>query len=221
VTIRIGVTGTDTGVGKTVVACAIIGALREAGMRVAAMKPVESGGTSDADALWRAAGKIFPMEMVCPIALAEPLAPLLAARRANSVIDPHLLDSAFARLSSDADAIVVEGAGGLLVPITTGESYATLFRRWDLDLVIVAANRLGVLNHTLLTVRAAREHGLRVRAVALNSITSQADGLAESTNLAMLRELLPDVNVVPFPYVAEDGVLPKISFDSPGFTNVA
>jgi dethiobiotin synthetase len=219
--IRIGVTGTDTGVGKTVVSCAIIAALRDAKMRVAAMKPIESGGTLDAEQLWRATGMVFPMDLVCPVSLAEPLAPLLASRRGNAEIDLAVLDAAFAQLSCDADAIVVEGAGGLLVPITREESYATLFGRWNLDLVIVAANRLGVLNHTLLTVHAAREYGLRVRVVVLNTISDRPDGLAESTNLAMLRELLPDVSVLPFPYAGNNDALPKISLNCPGFDNVA
>ena len=219
--IRIGVTGTDTGVGKTVITRAIVAALRDDGRRVAAMKPVESGGTEDAEQLWRAAGMSHPMELVCPVSLAEPLAPLLAARRAEIDVDLRAIDAAFARLSAVSDAIVVEGAGGLLVPITMHESFATLFRRWELDVVIVAANRLGVLNHTLLSVAAAREHGLRVRAVVLNTISDEPQGLAESTNLEMLRELLPAMNVLPFPRAIHNEALPELSLKSLGFDDAA
>lgn len=215
--IRLGVTGTDTGVGKTVITCALIAALRERTNRVAAMKPVESGGTLDAEQLWRATGAVHSMRMVCPVSLADPVAPLLAARRSNTRVDLTVIDQAFAQLSAQSDAIVVEGAGGLLVPITEAESFATLFSRWDLDLIIVAANRLGVLNHTMLTVRVAREHGLSVRAVVLNTISGLPPGIAETTNFEMLRELLPDVRIVPYAFAGDCDVMPKLSLTSLGF----
>lgn len=205
--IQIGITGTDTGVGKTVVAAAIITVLRERGLRVAPMKPVESGADarspdamSDAATLLQAAGGGYPMELVRPVLLAEPLAPFMAARRAGTAINTRLLDDAFHALQRDADAIVVEGAGGLLVPITERESFATLFARWSLELVIVTANRLGAINHTLLTVQAARAHGLTVRGVVLNFILSGTPDLAVSTNPGALRELLGETPLVTFPY---------------------
>jgi dethiobiotin synthetase len=217
--IRIGVTGTDTGIGKTVVSRAIIAAMRNGGRRVAAMKPVESGGTEDAESLWRAAGMSYPMELVCPVSLAEPLAPLVAARRANTPIDLGAIDGAFEKLCADSDAIVVEGAGGLLVPITEDESFATLFHRWDLELVIVAPNRLGTINHTLLTVLAARKYGLRIRAIVLNTICGQPDGTPERTNLGLLRELLPDIRIIPFAVTRTPDDASNISLTSLGFDN--
>ncbi len=214
--IGIGVTGTDTGIGKTIVSRSIVAALRGSFARVAAMKPVESGGTEDAESLWRATGMVYPMERVGPVSLAEPLAPLVAARRANTPVDLGVIDDAFERLCADSDAIIVEGAGGLLVPITEDESYATLFRRWRLDLVIVAPNRLGTVNHTLLTVRAAREFGIRIRAVVLNTITDQPDGMPERTNLGLLRELLPNIRVIPFAYTLAPDDASNISLTSLG-----
>ena len=219
--IRIGVTGTDTGIGKTVVSCSIIAAMRARGLRVAAMKPVESGGTEDAESLWRATGMSHPMELVCPVSLAEPLAPLVAARRANTPIDLGAIDSAFETLCTDSDAIVVEGAGGLLVPLTEDESFATLFGRWDLELVIVAPNRLGTINHTLLTVLAARKYGLRIRAIVLNTITDQPDGIPERTNPGLLRELLPDIRVIPFAFTRAPDDASNISLTNLGFDNAA
>jgi dethiobiotin synthetase len=219
--IRIGVTGTDTGIGKTVVSCSIIAAMRARGLRVAAMKPVESGGTEDAESLWRATGMSHPMELVCPVSLAEPLAPLVAARRANTPIDLSAIDSAFEKLSIDSDVIVVEGAGGLLVPLTEDESFATLFGRWDLELVIVAPNRLGTINHTLLTVLAARKYGLRIRAIVLNTITDQPDGIPERMNPGVLRELLPDIRVVPFAFTRTPDDASNISLTNLGFDNAA
>jgi len=198
--IRLGVTGTDTGVGKTVIATALVGLLRGQGLRVAAMKPVETGVVpgvpSDAERLRAAAGDVDPLRDVCPVTFAEPLAPLVAAQRARRVVDLDALEIAFARLTRDRDAIVVEGAGGLLVPLTAQLSYADLFARWRLDVVIVAENRLGALNHTLLTVSAARSAGLRVRGVVLNSTGAREHDLAMETNLASLRELLPHVPVM-------------------------
>jgi dethiobiotin synthetase len=217
--ISIGVTGTDTGIGKTIVTRSIVAALRGRYARVAAMKPVESGGTEDAESLWRATGMAYPMKHVGPVTLADPLAPLVAARRAETPVDLDVIDDAFGLLCADSDAIVVEGAGGLLVPITEDESFATLFRRWRLELVIVAPNRLGTVNHTLLTVRAAREFGLRIRAVVLNTITDQPDGLPERTNLELLRELLPNIRVIPFAFTRTPDDASNISLTSLGFDN--
>ena len=215
--IRLGVTGTDTGVGKTVVSRSIVASLRSRFERVAAMKPVESGGTEDAESLWRATGMAHPMELVCPVSLADPLAPLVAARRANTSVDLRVIDGAFEKLCAGSDAIVVEGAGGLLVPITEDESFASLFGRWDLDLVIVAPNRLGTINHTLLTVLAAQKYGLRIRAIVLNTITDQPDGTAERTNLGLLRELLPNIRVIPFAFTRMPDDPSNISLTSLGF----
>lgn len=215
--IRIGVTGTDTGVGKTVVSCAIVAGMRKSIARVAAMKPIESGGCGDAECLQRATAMMYPMRLVCPMSFVEPLAPMVAAQRANIDVDLQILQAAFNEMCATSDAVVVEGAGGLLVPITDTESFATLFRRWDLDIVVVAANRLGVINHTLLTVRAAREVGLRVRAVVLNSPAGDPQGVAELTNLALLRELLPDIAVIPFAFTGRPDNPPHISLSNLGF----
>ncbi len=206
--LKLGVTGTDTGVGKTVIAAALTARLRSQGLRVAAMKPVETGvadgaGPPDATALRAASGGADPIDAVSPVVFADPLAPAVAAEREGRPIDIVALDAAFERLCRDRDAIVVEGAGGLLVPLAPGVAYDTLFRRWGLDLVIVAANRLGVINHTLLTVRAAEQAGLRVRAIILNELrTAREAAVAERSNLSALRRLLPAHRVLSFPYVA-------------------
>jgi len=199
--LRLGITGTDTGVGKTLVACAIAAALRESGHRVGVMKPIESGGSDDGERLRAAAGARHPIQLVRPVAYEEPAAPLVAGRRAQQRVDTDLLDRALAAVERDSDALVVEGAGGLLVPLTETESFATLFARWRLELVIVAANRLGVLNHTLLTVESARAHGLTVRAVVLNTVSADQPGVAERTNEAVLKELLRVVPVLRVPYL--------------------
>ncbi len=181
------------------------------------MKPIESGGYADAECLQRATAMMYPMRLVCPISFVEPLAPMVAAQRANVDVDLQILHAAFDEMCATSDSIIVEGAGGLLVPITGTESFATLFRRWDLDIVVVAANRLGAINHTLLTVRAAREIGLRVRAVVLNSPCGDPKDLAELTNLALLQELLPDITVTPFAFSERPDNPPHISLSNLGF----
>lgn len=205
--IRLGVTGTDTGVGKTVIAVALVALLRRRGLRVAAMKPVETGvlpgAPSDAARLRAAAGGKDRPGDVCPVSYAEPLAPLVAAARAARPVDLAALDAALGRLASQRDAIIVEGAGGLLVPLTQQVSYAELFARWRLGLVVVAANRLGAINHVLLTVQAARAAGLRVRAVILNAVSGAAPDAAAQTNGATLAQLLPSVPVLSWPWLTD------------------
>jgi dethiobiotin synthetase len=208
--IRFGITGTDTGVGKTVVACALIAALRDRGLSVAAMKPVETGvdgEPADARLLCDAAGSGDTLDDVCPERFAEPLAPWVAARRAGRIIALAKLEAARTRLESGRDALVVEGAGGLLVPIADGIAYDMLFRRWRLECIVVAANRLGAVNHTLLTVRAALSAGLRVRAVVLNTVSAEAPTVAEQTNLDTIRRFVPEANVLSFPHKGGAGVL--------------
>jgi dethiobiotin synthetase len=189
-------------VGKTVVASAIIAAMRTAGARVAPMKPVGRAGDGDAEQLLRACGIAYPMQIVQPVAFPDAAVPLVAARRARAPIDVAALDRAFSELCSMSDAVVVEDSGGLLAPITETESFATLFRRWGLDIVIVAPNRIGTVGHALMTARIAETHGLRVRAVVLTTLTRERGGTAERTNQALLKELMLTVPVLRFPYTA-------------------
>jgi dethiobiotin synthetase len=207
--IRIGVTGTDTAVGKTYLSTVLLALLRRKGLNVAAMKPVESGverddPASDAARLRDAAGAQDPLERVRPILISEPLAPWVALSRAGGGVDLNALDDAFHALCEGRDAILVEGAGGLLVPLTRDLAYDGLFVGWGLDLVVVAGNRRGTLNHTMLTVRAAHDAGLRVRGVILNALGPDRNGIAERTNLEALTELLEPVPVLPFPWIRKD-----------------
>jgi len=210
------VTATDTGMGKTVVAAALAAALVRRGLHVGVLKPVETGvpvGTEPPDAalLHAAAGAHGDLAVVAPLRFVEPLAPLVAAERAGRRIELGELDAALARASIGTDAMIVEGAGGLLVPIAEHVTYATLFHRWHLGLIVVAANRLGVLNHVLLTVQAAESAGLRVRAIVLNRITAEPPDLAATTNAAVLRRLLPGHRVLAFPYLPDPRHIPSLA----------
>jgi dethiobiotin synthetase len=192
--IRIGVTGTDTGIGKTVVTCALATALRRRGLRVAAMKPVETGAAfndpeRDGYRLRAASEDDRPLALTAPVAFPDPVAPLVAARHAGTPIDLDQLDRAVRDASRDCDALLVEGAGGLLVPITDRVSYDALFLRWRLGLVVVAANRLGVINHVRLTLAAARAAGLAVCAVVLNELTTNPLDQSIADNAHVIAEL--------------------------------
>ncbi|MFZ5862270.1 MAG: dethiobiotin synthase [Nitrospirota bacterium] len=197
------VVGTDTGVGKTTVAAGLAWALRRRGIDVGVMKPVETGVRtergSDADQLRRAAGVGDPIEDIRPYRFSAPLAPLVAARRERARISLPAITRGYARLARRHDVIVVEGAGGLMVPLTTTHTTLDLAERLDLPLLLVIGNRLGAINHALLTVYAARARGLAVLGGVVNHLTPATD-LAVRTNPGVLRERLdvPRWVVLPF-----------------------
>jgi len=194
------VTGTDTGVGKTFVACALAHALRAAGRSVAVLKPVETGVTDlpeDAVALREAAADPAPLDEICPYRLRAPLAPSVAARLEHATIDLARLEALVRRRLDAADVLIVEGAGGLLVPIADSVTYADLAARLRLPVLIVAANRLGTVNHCALTARVARDMGLDVLGIVLSqpaarqdeSAATNADTIAALTGVPILGAL--------------------------------
>lgn len=184
------VTGTDTGVGKTVVACALAAALRGRGLDVGAMKPIETGvgraGPLDALALRRAAGADDPLDDVCPLRFALPAAPTVAAAREGRRIDLRAVARAFRRLAARHDLVVVEGAGGLLAPAATGMTMADLAERLGLPLVLVTRAALGTINHTRLALEAAERRGLRLAGVVVSHGPRRIPP-ADALNLAALR----------------------------------
>lgn len=172
------VTGTDTDVGKTYVACALAHALRRAGRRVAVAKPVETGVADepeDARRLKEAAGDDAPLGDICPLRFRAPLAPTAAARLERRSIDVDGLVAWLEERRRTADVLLVEGAGGLLVPLSGTVTYADLAARCGLPVLIVAANRLGTVNHTALTARVAAAAGLDVRGFVLSRPTAAID----------------------------------------------
>jgi len=210
------VTGTDTGVGKTVVACALIAALRERGLKVGAMKPIETGvgadGPLDAIALQAAAGGSDPLDVVCPQQFALPAAPNVAARAEHREVDLARIDAAFARVKSDRDCVIVEGAGGLLVPIGPAFTMAELARRLDLPLLVVARASLGTINHTCLTLEVAASGGLRVLGVVISHAAGPLSA-ADGSNLAGLKEILGDQLVGEIPPLGPAQPAPSAAID--------
>lgn len=187
------VTGTDTGVGKTVVATAIVAALAARGLRVAAVKPVvtgldepEPGRPLDHELLAAAAG--VPPEQVTALTFGPAVSPHLAAELAGVSVDPAQLVAAALAAADGADVVVGEGAGGLLVPITGVYLMRDYARDLGLPLVIAARPGLGTINHSLLTVEAARAAGLSVLAVVLTPWPGEPDAVARS-NRATISEL--------------------------------
>jgi dethiobiotin synthetase len=208
---RLAVTGTDTGIGKTVVACALASLARERGMRVGAMKPLESGIddrpvgddglASDAERLRRACGSVDALRDVRPYVLREPLAPMIAAQRAGVSVSIDELERARLVLERDRELLLVEGAGGLMVPITPSLNYLDLFARWECELLLVAGNRLGVLNHVLLTLRAAESVGIPIAGIVLTAMSPRDASVAEATNYDALRQLVPSIPLYRFPWI--------------------
>jgi dethiobiotin synthetase len=184
------VTGTDTDVGKTFVAAGLAAALARRGVDVGVMKPVASGavrGTSPDARILRSAARVDdPLSLINPICLAPPLAPSVAARLSRRRIDLGLVWSAFRRLRARHACLVVEGIGGLMVPIRDRYPVARLVRRLGLPLLVVTRPSLGTLNHTALTVEIARRFGLRVLGLVINHSRPGPIGLAERTNKAAL-----------------------------------
>ena len=197
------VTGTGTDVGKTVVAAAICAALRARGERVAAFKPVVSGTEERADPDWppdhellAAASGEDPAD-VAPAVFAAPLSPHLAAELAGEPLDPGLLRGAFDARAAEAETVVVEGVGGLLVPLTRDYLVRDLAVDLGLPLVVAAPPGLGTINHTLLTLEAARTAGLRVAGVVLTPWPETPSAMEEDNRATIAR--LGDLDVATLP----------------------
>ncbi len=205
--LRLAVTGTDTGVGKTIVAAALLTMLRRDGLSVGVMKPVgaeRAGGdeVSDADLLLAASGGSDGLDDVGALVR-------LGTRTADGpVLEPAVgsvvshLDAAFARVATGRDTVIVEDPGGLLLPVAPGISFDRLARRWNLELLVVAADRPGLVSHLLLVARAAREAGLRVRGVVINELYADRSGELEDTTTEALADALPGVPIFRFPFLA-------------------
>jgi dethiobiotin synthetase len=185
------VTGTDTGVGKTFVTCAVAHALRARGRRVSVMKPIETGvdgEPEDAVRLRAAAADPAPLDVICPYRFRAPLAPAVAARAENRHVDVEHLIQLVRERAAAADVLLIEGAGGLLVPIDGLVTFADLAATCALPVLIVAANRLGTVNHTALTARVAAAAGLAVRGFVLSQPEARTDE-SGATNAAEISRL--------------------------------
>jgi dethiobiotin synthetase len=173
------VTGTDTGVGKTEVACALLRVARAGGLDAVGMKPAQSGATdgepTDAERLLAACDGVEPLEAICPYVLGAPLAPAVAARLEGREVSLARIVGAARALAARHAAVLVEGAGGLLVPLTERETYAELAAALGLPVLVVARAGLGTINHTALTVEALRARGVAIAGIVLNRTAAEDD----------------------------------------------
>jgi dethiobiotin synthetase len=197
------ITGTDTHVGKTFIGALLVKELMKRHRRVGVYKPVASGCANtndhllsdDALALWQAAGQPLTLEHVCPQRFAAPLAPYLAARAEGKEIDTQLLFSALQHWQVHSDFVVVEGAGGLLSPMTLDLFNAQLAVKIGYPLIIVAQNKIGVMNQVLQTCFVAKHSELRIAGVILNHAIQEQDASLLS-NSTELRHFMPAIPIL-------------------------
>ena len=196
------VTGTDTGVGKTVVTAAIAWNLTQAGKRVALMKPVQTGtivsGPTDIEFVQKVLGADYSLDVSCPYMFSDPVAPLVASMLVGERIDIKKIKDSYSRLSSDNDFVIVEGAGGLLVPILEDYFMSDLALDLDLPVLIVTRPNLGTLNHTFLTLESAKKRGLDVAGIVISNFPWDP-GLPEQTNPELIFSMTGDniLGVIP------------------------
>ena len=189
------ITGTDTGVGKTVVACAILRALTGAGLRAVGMKPVASGiaagaaRNADVDALAAAGNVSVELSLTNPYAFAPAISPHLASRRSATIIDLQRIAAAYRELAARAERIVVEGAGGALAPLDERLDMLDIARGLSVPVLLVVGLRLGCINHALLSAHAIRARGLILAGWVANSVDPAME--ARNDNIATLEQRLP------------------------------
>jgi len=202
------ITGTDTDVGKTVVTAGLLATLRERGYDIGLMKPFQTDFIEDGERLLSPdlefVLKFVDLEtdydLMNPIRLREPLAPSVAAEVEGVKIDLTKVDRAYEELLELHQAIIVEGAGGLMVPLAKNFLTPDLVKRFELPIIIVARPNLGTINHTVLTVKVARQLGIEVLGVIINGFKAAEAGIAEKTNPEVIAELadVPILGIVPY-----------------------
>ena len=206
------VTGTDTGVGKTLVASAIVAWLRSRGRSVGVYKPVETGcrrvgeelAGEDVDKLLAAGGSGQQRATASSYLFELPAAPLVAAEAAGQRIDPDRLAADLDQVARRFDRVVVEGAGGLLVPIADGYTYLDLAKRLDLSVLVVVGSQLGCINHALLTLGTLEAAGVSVHGYIVNTLTAEsAAGSTAAENRRAIGRFTKANDLGVFPFITE------------------
>lgn len=202
------ITGTDTGVGKTIVAGGIANLLHRQGHRVGVFKPVASGCTSQYEGLVNADANFlracshcdFPLSVISPVGYVSPAAPVVCEEHENRVVDLGSIAEAYRKICAKSEIMIVEGIGGVRVPISFGVDVLDLMKQFDLPVVIVTRPNLGTINHTLLTIDAVRSAGLDPAGVVISGYDAANSGLAEETLPGILEEWgqVPVLSIVPY-----------------------
>ena len=219
------ITGTDTGVGKTVIAGALILIIKHMGCRVCGMKPIETGCMKSENVVQKAESRVkdtllIPadgmflkeiadmddsIDVITPIRFEKPLAPFPASEIEGIPVDIDKIKKAFESLLKKYDMVVVEGIGGLLVPLKRDYFVLDLVKQFGLPIIIVSRPGLGTINHTLLTVNYAMKEGLNVAGIIMNYSQSPEKTLAEETNPKVIRQISPVPIIGIFPYLEDLG----------------
>jgi dethiobiotin synthetase len=201
------ITGTDTNVGKTYLTCLLLRALRAAGLDAVGFKPICCGDRDDAQALLDASlegraharppapSSPLTLEQINPVFYPTPVAPFAAAQLANRPVDLPAIQSAYQSLAASHDLVLVEGVGGWEVPLSENQTVADLATMLNLPVLLVVANRLGALNHTLLTAKAIRDRSLPLKGLILNHLEDELD-TATISNPQILRQTLPHTPIL-------------------------
>lgn len=213
-------TGTDTGVGKTVVSAALANWFGRRGIRVGVCKPIATGCerrreglvSEDAEFLAHCANARQPLDLVCPQRYAEPLAPAVAAQRANQPVDWTVVQRAMDLIAQESDRMVIEGVGGVMVPLDDRHTVLDLMIWLGLPAVVVARASLGTINHTLLTIQALRKASIQIAGVVINGYPAESPGLAEETNPKVIERwgkvkilcILPQIQQLQMPHLSAD-----------------
>lgn len=215
------VTGTDTGVGKTFVTSALAEIWHRGGAKIGAYKPAASGCDFDAagnptwgdvDSLHAALDGAVPKSRICPQCFAAPLAPPIAAEQEGRRVDDALLLSGAAWWQSRTELLLVEGAGGLLAPLSETQSNADLAVSLNFPVLIVARAGLGTINHTLLTVEAAQRRGLHVVGIVLNAAQPASSDQSVQSNPTQLAKRCTVPILAVFPHFNERDLLQYPAF---------
>ena len=200
------ITATDTGVGKTVVTAALALCLKQRGLRVAVMKPIETGCSkekpfdSDAERLRTAIETDLPLDLVSPYRLSAPLAPLDAARAAGVTIEMDHIKSAFHTLSNDQDCVLIEGVGGLMVPLSEKMDVRDMITSLRLPALVVGHTALGGINHALLTIEVLRQRAIPVVGILLNQLLPMPNHEQTESTVNLIRERSGVPVYGPIPY---------------------
>src|SRR3989304_9141697 len=202
------ITGTDTGVGKTFIATGIASALKRQGINVGVMKPAHTGckvkngllSPSDSITLAMAAAVNDPMDLITPYMFKEPVAPYIAAKENNKRINPARIIKSFERLCKRHDYMVVEGIGGVLVPITRDFYVADLIKIFNIPALIVTRPGLGTINHTMLTINCLMERKIPIKGIVINYSSKGKAIPAEKSCVKTIKRLsdIPVMGIIPY-----------------------
>jgi dethiobiotin synthetase len=201
------VTGTDTGVGKTLLTALLLHHLRQTGVHALAMKPFCSGGLADVRLLQSLQPDELSDREMNPYVFKQPIAPLVATQKNRRNIPLRDVVEWIQRVGKKCERLIIEGSGGLLVPLGKGYTVADLIGKLDCRVIVVARNRLGTINHTLLTVEHLQSIGLKRAALTVVLMSSRSPDISSRDNESTLKELIRPAKVLGIPFLGSQATI--------------